>query len=80
MTNRPHPTFARLPYRACSTSGYDALVEAQGLLRLLFGVPATDASTFAAATIFLIVVAALACVVPAWRATGVEPAVVLRND
>jgi predicted permease len=47
---------------------------------LLFGVAATDLATFAAATIFLIVVAAVACVVPAWRATGVEPAVVLRND
>jgi putative ABC transport system permease protein len=47
---------------------------------LLFGVGATDASTFAAASLFLLAVALLACFVPAKRATGLQPAAVLRNE
>jgi putative ABC transport system permease protein len=47
---------------------------------LLFGVGATDAATFAAAGTFLLAVALLACFVPAKRATGLQPAAVLRND
>ena len=47
---------------------------------VLFGVGARDALTFAAAGTFLLAVALIACLVPAKRATGLQPATVLRND
>ena len=47
---------------------------------LLFEVRPTDAATFAAISILLSAVAFLASYVPAWRATRVDPAVVLRGD
>jgi putative ABC transport system permease protein len=45
---------------------------------LLFHVPATDPATLAAVPAVLLAVAALACVVPAWRAARVDPIVTLR--
>ena len=47
---------------------------------LLFGVGAADALTFVAAGTFLLAVALIACFVPAKRATGLQPAAVLRNE
>jgi len=47
---------------------------------LLFGVSAADASTFLAVSLFLMAVALAACVVPARRATGLQPAALLRNE
>jgi predicted permease len=58
------------------------LAGAFGLSRLiaslLFGVTPTDVPTIAAVTATMIVVAAVACVLPAWRASRLDPNAVLR--
>jgi len=60
------------------------LVSALGLNRLmasmLFGVQPTDAGTLAAVILTISLVAVLACWLPAWRASRVDPNVVLRED
>jgi putative ABC transport system permease protein len=53
---------------------------APALRSLLYGVGAVDPPTFALAAALLLVVAALASAVPAWRATRVNPVEVLRSE
>jgi putative ABC transport system permease protein len=47
---------------------------------LLFSVTATDPVTFAAVSVFVLIVATVASVVPAYRATRVNPVVALRYE
>jgi putative ABC transport system permease protein len=50
------------------------------LSTLLFGVSAHDALTYVSVSAFLLLMALLACLLPARRAIGMEPAAVLRQD
>jgi putative ABC transport system permease protein len=50
------------------------------LASLLFGVQPTDAATIVSVAATIVVVAAIACALPAWRASRLDPNVVLRDD
>ena len=56
-----------------------AMVLTRLMSRLLFGVSALDATSYAAAAGLLLFVASIACILPAARAAAVEPAAILRE-
>jgi putative ABC transport system permease protein len=57
-----------------------AYVGARAIERQLFGVPAADVVTFVSVPLVLVVVAAVACWVPARRAARVDPAIALSAE
>jgi len=52
----------------------------QVIASLLFGVQPTDTTTIVAVVATITLVATVACLLPAWRASRVDPNVVLRDD
>lgn len=57
-----------------------AVALSKSIQGLLFGVTATDPFTLAAVVVLLFSVTAVACYVPAWRATRVDPTQALRAE
>jgi len=57
-----------------------AAVATQALVTLLFGVSRLDPVTFLAVIVLMASVSAIACGVPAWRATRIDPALALRAE
>ena len=70
-----------LPVIGGAACGLAAAIPAARTIRsLLFGVAPLDAVSFAAAPALLVLVAAVACYLPARRATRVDPLIALRED
>jgi putative ABC transport system permease protein len=57
-----------------------SLVSGRALANQLFGVSMMDPATFAGTALVLILVAAVASLVPAWRATRIDPVRALRGE
>src|SRR5262249_35105182 len=57
-----------------------AMISSQALVTLLFGVSQLDVATYLGVLVLLAGVSAIACGVPAWRASRISPSVALRSE
>jgi len=69
------PTFLGIAIGIAASLGL-----ARVLSTLVYGVRAADVATFAAVSLLLTAVGLLASILPAWRATRVDPLSVLREE
>jgi predicted permease len=70
-----------LPIAVGSVVGFGvAVAGARYLESLLFGVAAWDSLSFGGAVIFLLCIAAISMLLPAWRAAHIDPAMALRQE
>jgi len=56
------------------------LAVSRTLAGLLFGITSTDPLTIIGASLILVLVAIVAALIPAWRASRVDPLVALRSE
>jgi putative ABC transport system permease protein len=70
----------RLAAIGVAIGGVGAAVATRGLRAQLYEVSATDPATFVAAAVVLAAIAGLATLLPAWRATGIDPAGTLKAE
>ena len=57
-----------------------ASVVTQALATMLFGIHRLDPVTYVGVVVLLVITAAIACAVPAWRAARVDPVTTLRSE
>jgi len=57
-----------------------AVIASRSLITLLFGVSRLDPFTYVGVVALLVAVSMIACAVPAWRATMIDPMVALRYE
>jgi len=57
-----------------------ALAGVRFLEQQLYGIGQTDPLTFVSVSVFFIIVATIACLLPAWRATRVDPIIALQAE
>jgi predicted permease len=75
LTEGMKPALAGVGIGLAAALGLSRLLEA-----LLFGVTAFDPASYGATAITLLAVAAMACLVPAWRASRLHPLEALRHE
>jgi putative ABC transport system permease protein len=57
-----------------------AMVASQALVTLLFGISRLDSTTYLGVVVLLVLVSAIACALPAWRAARIPPSLALRSE
>lgn len=78
MVVREGAILATLQYHNWNRHGIAALAISRLISVFLFGVALRDPTTFCIVSVFLLVVAVVACYIPARRASRVDPMVALR--
>jgi putative ABC transport system permease protein len=70
----------RLVIIGVATGLLGSLALTRMIASLPFGVSATDSLTFMGMALLLVIVALVACFIPAWRAAKVDPMIALRAE
>jgi putative ABC transport system permease protein len=57
-----------------------AIIMGRGVASMIYGVTPTDLATLAGGSLLLLLIAAMASLIPSYRATKVEPAKILHQE